>query len=115
QDSEHSDDDNDDVEKDDKDGDADDKGDDHVSDTQDADDKDDKTESNEDDIYKYKIRVRKDEDVEMTDAKVEESDKGFGDQILKLSSDSSLVSTVKDSANADVSSLLDIPMKQETP
>ncbi|GJR95020.1 retrovirus-related pol polyprotein from transposon TNT 1-94 [Tanacetum coccineum] len=90
---------NDDVEKDDKDGDADDKGDDHVSDTQDADDEDDKTKSNEDDIYRYKIRVRKYEDVEMTNAKVEESDKGFGDQFLKLSSDSSLVSTVKDSAD----------------
>ncbi|GJS68572.1 hypothetical protein Tco_0683137 [Tanacetum coccineum] len=76
QDSEHSDDDNDDVEKDDKDGDADDEGDDHVSDTQDADDEDVKTESDEDDIYKYKIRVRKDEDVEMKDAEVEGSDKG---------------------------------------
>ncbi|GKC92367.1 hypothetical protein Tco_1157809, partial [Tanacetum coccineum] len=43
---------------------------------QDNDDKDDKTESNEDDIYKYKIRVRKDDDVEMKDAKVEGSDKG---------------------------------------
>nr|GEX93277.1 hypothetical protein [Tanacetum cinerariifolium] len=45
-----------------KDGDADDKGDDHVSDTQDADEKDDETESDEDEIYKYKIRVRKDDD-----------------------------------------------------
>ncbi|GJT26104.1 hypothetical protein Tco_0906379 [Tanacetum coccineum] len=40
---------------------------------------------------------------------------GFGDQFLKLSSDSSLVSTVKDSTNTDVSSLLDIPIQQETP
>ncbi|GJZ08914.1 hypothetical protein Tco_0543197 [Tanacetum coccineum] len=40
---------------------------------------------------------------------------GFGDQFLKLSSDSSLVSTVKDSANTDVSSLIDIPIQQETP
>ncbi|GKD80630.1 hypothetical protein Tco_1347469 [Tanacetum coccineum] len=39
---------------------------------------------------------------------------GFGDQFLKLSSDSSLVSTVKDSADADVSSLLDIPIQHET-
>ncbi|GJZ72943.1 hypothetical protein Tco_0637089 [Tanacetum coccineum] len=72
----NSDDDNNDVEKDDKDGDADDEGDDHMSDTQDADDEDVKTESDEDDIYKYKIRVRKDDYAEMTDAKVEESDKG---------------------------------------
>ncbi|GJY01585.1 hypothetical protein Tco_0359737 [Tanacetum coccineum] len=140
--------------KDDKDGDADDEGDDHVSDTQDVNDEDIKTESDEDEIYKYKIRVRNEEDVEMKDANVEESDKGeekvtdaakekaqktseakddtkktelppssssfsislgFGDQFLKLSFDSSLVSTVKDSADADVSSLLEIPIHQETP
>ncbi|GJW28925.1 hypothetical protein Tco_0045800 [Tanacetum coccineum] len=63
-------------EKDDKDGDADDKGDDHISDTQDADDEDVKTESDEEDIYKYKIRVRKGEDEEMINAKVDDSDKG---------------------------------------
>ncbi|GJX30730.1 reverse transcriptase domain-containing protein [Tanacetum coccineum] len=40
---------------------------------------------------------------------------GFSDQFLKLSSDSSLVSTVKDSADADVSSLLDIPIQYKTP
>nr|GEU60707.1 copia protein [Tanacetum cinerariifolium] len=71
EDSEFSDDDNDDVEKDDKYDDVDDEGDDHVSDTQDADEEDDEIESNEDEIYKYKIRVRKDEDVEMKDAEVE--------------------------------------------
>nr|GEX50412.1 hypothetical protein [Tanacetum cinerariifolium] len=63
-------------EKDDKDGDVDDEGDDHVSDTQDADDEDDKTKFDEDEIYKYKIYVCKDEDVEMKDTKVEESHKG---------------------------------------
>ncbi|GJU17086.1 hypothetical protein Tco_1145052 [Tanacetum coccineum] len=154
QDSEFSDDDNDDVEKDDKDGDVDDEDDDHVSDTQDADDEDDETESDKDEIYKYKIHVRKDEDVEMKDAEVEESDKGeekvtdaakeeaektseekddakktelppsssslsvslgFGVQFLKIYSDSSLVSIVKDSADTYVSSLLDIPIQQETP
>ncbi|GJU84295.1 hypothetical protein Tco_1291841 [Tanacetum coccineum] len=154
QDSEFSDDDNDDVKKDDKDGDANDEGDDHVSDTQDANDEDDETESDKDEIYKYKIRVCKDKDVEMKDAEVEESHKGeekvtdvakeeaentseakddtkktklppsssslsvssgFGDQFIKLSSDSSLVSTVKDSVDTDVSSLLDIPIQQETP
>ncbi|GJU33337.1 putative nucleotidyltransferase, ribonuclease H [Tanacetum coccineum] len=40
---------------------------------------------------------------------------GFGDQFLKLSSDSSLVSTVKDFVDTNVSSLLDIPIQQETP
>nr|GEY08333.1 hypothetical protein [Tanacetum cinerariifolium] len=115
QDSEFFDDDNDDVEKDDKYGDADDEGHDHVTDTQDANDEDVENESDEDEIYKYKIRVRNEEDVERKVVEVEESNKGFGYQLLKLSSDSSLVSTVKDSADADVSSLLDIPIQHETP
>ncbi|GJX63011.1 hypothetical protein Tco_0295911 [Tanacetum coccineum] len=154
QDSEYSDDDNDDVEKDDKDGDVDDEGDEHISDSQDADDEDVETEFDEDKIYKYKIRVRKDEDVEMENAEVKEFDKGdedvidaakedaekslevkddtkkteipptssslsvssgFGDQFLKLSFDSSLVSIVKDFAESNVSSLMDIPIQQETP
>nr|GEU30163.1 hypothetical protein [Tanacetum cinerariifolium] len=76
QDSEHSDDDNDDAEKDEKDGDVDDEGNDHVSDKQDDDDdENDKTKFDEDDIYKYKIRVCKYEDEEMKDAKVEGSNK----------------------------------------
>ncbi|GJZ63916.1 retrovirus-related pol polyprotein from transposon TNT 1-94 [Tanacetum coccineum] len=74
-DSEHFDDDNDDVQKDDKDGDADDEGDDHISYIQDANDEDVKTESDEDDIYNYKIRVRKDEDEEMINAEVDDYDK----------------------------------------
>nr|GFB69375.1 hypothetical protein [Tanacetum cinerariifolium] len=103
---------------------------------------------------KYKIRVHKDEDEEMKDAKVKGFDKGggeitdavkeeakktskekddtkktelplsssslsvssgFGDHFLKLYSDSSLVSIVKDSADVDVSSFLDIPIQHETP
>ncbi|GJQ91958.1 hypothetical protein Tco_0003097 [Tanacetum coccineum] len=40
---------------------------------------------------------------------------GFSDQFLKLSSNSSFVSIVKDFADTDVSSLLDIPIQQETP
>ncbi|GJW86873.1 hypothetical protein Tco_0162213 [Tanacetum coccineum] len=40
---------------------------------------------------------------------------GFGNQFLKLYSDSSLVSTVKDSTDADVSSLLDVPIQHGTP
>nr|GFC75513.1 hypothetical protein [Tanacetum cinerariifolium] len=150
QDSEYSDD----VEKNDKDGDVDDEGDDHISDTQDANDEDVEIESDEEDIYKYKIRVRKDEGEKMINVEVDDSDKGdeeitdaskayakktlevkdhtkktklppsssslsvssgFGDQFLKLSSNSSLVSTVKDSADTNVSSLMDIPIQQETP
>ncbi|GKE77518.1 hypothetical protein Tco_1543638, partial [Tanacetum coccineum] len=110
-------------------------------------DEDGETKSDEDDIYKYKIRVRKDEDKEMLNAEVENYDKGdeevtdaakadaektsevkddakktklpltssslfvssgFGDQFLKLSSDSSLVSTVKDTTNAEINSLLEL-------
>nr|GEU64922.1 integrase, catalytic region, zinc finger, CCHC-type, peptidase aspartic, catalytic [Tanacetum cinerariifolium] len=63
-------------EKDDKDGDADDEGDDHIRDTQDADDEDVKTESDKDDICKYKIRVCKDEDEEMINPEVDDSNKG---------------------------------------
>ncbi|GKD81032.1 hypothetical protein Tco_1347871, partial [Tanacetum coccineum] len=66
----------DDDEKVEKDGDADDEVDDHVIDKQDDDDEDEETESNKDDIYKYKIRVHKDEDEEIKDAEVEGSDKG---------------------------------------
>ncbi|GKF78017.1 hypothetical protein Tco_0230487, partial [Tanacetum coccineum] len=132
QDSEHSNNDNDDVEKDDKDGDADDEGDDHISDTQDADDEDDETESDEDEIYKYKIREEKVTDVakeeaEMTSEAKDDTKKfelppsslslcvslGFGDQFLKLSSDSYLVSTVKDSADADLCWIF--PSKQNSP
>nr|GFA16676.1 hypothetical protein [Tanacetum cinerariifolium] len=40
---------------------------------------------------------------------------GFGDQFLKISFDSSLVNIVKDYAYTNVSSLLDIPIQQETP
>ncbi|GJT60290.1 reverse transcriptase domain-containing protein [Tanacetum coccineum] len=123
-DSEFSDDDNNDAEKDDKDGDADEEGDDYDEDVEmkDAD-----------------VEGSDKDDEEITDAAKEEAEKtseakddtkktelppssaslsvssGFGDQFLKLSSDSSLVSTVKDSADVDVSSLLDIPIQHETP
>ncbi|GJX82640.1 uncharacterized mitochondrial protein-like protein [Tanacetum coccineum] len=93
----------DDEEKDDKEG--------------DADDEDDETESEENDIYKYKIRVHKDEDEdeEMINVEVDDSNKGFGDQFLKLSSDSSLVSTVKDTTNAKINSLLEVKIQSEVP
>ncbi|GJZ67955.1 hypothetical protein Tco_0631195 [Tanacetum coccineum] len=38
---------------------------------------------------------------------------GFGDQFLKLSYDSSLVSTVKDSTNAEINSLLEVKIQSE--
>ncbi|GKD31488.1 hypothetical protein Tco_1242266 [Tanacetum coccineum] len=152
--SEHSDDDSDDVEKDGKDGDAGDEDDDHISDTQDADDENVETESDEEDIYKYKIHVRKDEDEEMINAEVDDSDKGdeeitdaakadaektseakddakktklppsssslsislgFGDQFLKLSFDSSLVSTVKDTTYSEINSLWKVKIQSEVP
>ncbi|GKE28334.1 hypothetical protein Tco_1443718 [Tanacetum coccineum] len=40
---------------------------------------------------------------------------GFGDQFLKLSSDTSLVGTVKDTTDAEISSLLDIKIQSEVP
>nr|GEU43559.1 RVT_2 domain-containing protein [Tanacetum cinerariifolium] len=40
---------------------------------------------------------------------------GFGDQFLKLSSDSSLVSTVKDTTDAEINSLLEVKIKFEVP
>ncbi|GJW26591.1 hypothetical protein Tco_0040402 [Tanacetum coccineum] len=123
--------DNDDVEKDDKDDDADDEGDDHI-----------------------KIRVRKDDDDELINAEVDNSNKGdeeitdaarvnaknilevkddpkkaelppsssslyvslgFGDQFLKLSSDSSLVSTVKDIVDSKINSFLEVKIQSEVP
>ncbi|GJR32551.1 hypothetical protein Tco_1108783 [Tanacetum coccineum] len=113
----------------------------------DADDEDDETKSGENDIYKYKIRVPKDEDEEMINAEFDDSDKGdeevtdaekadaektsevkddpkktklppsssslsvssgFGDQFFKLSSDSSLASTVKDTTDVEINSLLEV-------
>ncbi|GKA21317.1 hypothetical protein Tco_0701306 [Tanacetum coccineum] len=154
QDSEHFDDDNDDVKKDDTDGDADDKGDGHINDTQDADDEDVKTKSDEEDIYKYKICVRKDKDEKMINAEVDDYDNGdeevtdaakvdaektsevkddpkktklppsslslsvssgFGDQFLKLSFDFSLVSTVKDTTDLEINSLLEVKIQSEVP
>ncbi|GJR42019.1 hypothetical protein Tco_1310122 [Tanacetum coccineum] len=120
----------------------------------DTNDEDDETKSNEDDIYKYKIHVHKDEDEEMIDAEVDDSDKGdeevtdaakaddektlevkddakktelpstssslsvssgFGDEFLKLSSNSSLVSTVKDTTDAEINSLLEVKIQYEVP
>nr|GEX24719.1 hypothetical protein [Tanacetum cinerariifolium] len=40
---------------------------------------------------------------------------GFGDQFLKLSSDTSLVSTIKDTTYAEINSLLDIKIQSEVP
>ncbi|GJT43620.1 hypothetical protein Tco_0952335 [Tanacetum coccineum] len=97
QESEYSEDDQlDDKEKDDKDDDADDEGDDHISDVKDTDDEDDQTESDEDEIYKYCIR--KDEDEEMLNAKVEDFDKGDEEVTDAGKSDAEKTSEVKDDA-----------------
>ncbi|GJS15521.1 hypothetical protein Tco_0409993 [Tanacetum coccineum] len=126
QDSEFSDDDNDDVEKDDKDSDADDKGDDdHVN--EDVEMKD--AEVEESDKGEEKVTDAAKEEAEKTSEEKDDAKKtelppsssslsvslGFGVQFLKIYSDSSLVSIVKDSADTYVSSLLDIPIQQETP
>ncbi|GJW12221.1 hypothetical protein Tco_1578048 [Tanacetum coccineum] len=39
----------------------------------------------------------------------------FGDQFLKLSSDTSLIGTVMDTTNAEINSLLDVKIQKETP
>ncbi|GJS00648.1 hypothetical protein Tco_0317156 [Tanacetum coccineum] len=100
----------DDEEKDDKEG--------------DADDEDDETESDEDDIYKYKTRAdaektpEVDDDPKKTELPPTSSSLsvslGFGDQFLKLSSDSSLVSTVKDTIDAEINSLLEVKIQSES-
>nr|GEX73436.1 hypothetical protein [Tanacetum cinerariifolium] len=73
---------------------TDDEGNDHITDTQDADDEDVKAKSDEDDIYKYKIHVRKDEDEEMINAKVDDSGKGDDE--------------ITDAAKADAEKNLDV-------
>nr|GEU87756.1 retrovirus-related Pol polyprotein from transposon TNT 1-94 [Tanacetum cinerariifolium] len=113
----------------DKDSDADDEGGDHISDIQDTYDEDAKTESDKDEIYKYKIQIS---DVAKADAeKIKEIkddakkgelpltssslyvSSGFGYQFLKLSSDTSLASTVKDTMDAEINYLLDIKIQSK--
>ncbi|GKF66060.1 hypothetical protein Tco_0192577, partial [Tanacetum coccineum] len=77
----------DDKEKYDKEGDVDDEGDDHISDTQDTDDEDDETESDEDEIYKYKIQVHKDVDVEMKEVETVERDNKEKDDMTDATKD----------------------------
>ncbi|GJT62450.1 hypothetical protein Tco_1005983 [Tanacetum coccineum] len=52
-------------------------------------------EETDDDFVHGDEQINDDKDEEMLNAEVEDSGKGFGDQFLKLSSDTSLVSTVK--------------------
>nr|GEU68743.1 retrovirus-related Pol polyprotein from transposon TNT 1-94 [Tanacetum cinerariifolium] len=70
---------------------ADDEDDDHISDA-----KDDETKSDEDEIYKYKICVRKDKDVEMSNAEVEDSNKGDKEVTDAAKVDAKKTSEVKD-------------------
>nr|GEU75409.1 hypothetical protein [Tanacetum cinerariifolium] len=98
----------------------------------DADDEDEETESDEDDIYKYKIHVRKDEDEEMLNAKVEDSDKGdeevtdagkadaektseVKDDAKKNELPTTSCSTVKDTTDAEINSLLEVKIQYEVP
>ncbi|GKC40272.1 hypothetical protein Tco_1052656 [Tanacetum coccineum] len=55
-------------------------------------------ESDEDEIYKYKIRVRKDEDVEMINAKVEDSEKGDAKKSDMAQADVEKTEEIKDAA-----------------
>nr|GFA23987.1 hypothetical protein [Tanacetum cinerariifolium] len=98
QDIEYFNDDNDDVDKNDKDGDADDEGGDYINDTQDTDDEDVKTKSDEDDIYKYKISVHKDEEEEMLNDEVNDFNKGDEKVSNVAKADAEKTSKVKDDA-----------------
>ncbi|GJR31866.1 hypothetical protein Tco_1108098 [Tanacetum coccineum] len=60
---------------------------------------DDETESDKDDIYKYKIRVRKDEDEEMINAEVDDFDK----------------SDEEDTKDVEINSLLEVKIQSEVP
>ncbi|GJR91470.1 integrase, catalytic region, zinc finger, CCHC-type containing protein [Tanacetum coccineum] len=86
-------------------------------------------EETDDEFVHCDKQVNDDEDEEMKIAKVLESGKaelpptssslsvssGFSDQFLKLSSDTSLVSTVKDTTDAEINSLLDFKIQSEVP
>ncbi|GJT41185.1 hypothetical protein Tco_0941050 [Tanacetum coccineum] len=63
-----------------------------------ADDEDDETGSDENDIYKFNICVREDEDEEMLNAKVEDSDKGDEEITDASKADAEKTSKVKDDA-----------------
>nr|GEU89230.1 Gag-Pol polyprotein [Tanacetum cinerariifolium] len=82
----------------DKDGDADNEGDDHISDIQDTDVEDAETESNEDEIYKYKICVHKDEDEEMLNAEFEDSGNDDAEISDMAKADSEKIEEIKDDA-----------------
>ncbi|GKD82395.1 hypothetical protein Tco_1349234, partial [Tanacetum coccineum] len=93
-------------------------------DDEEKDDKEDvETEYDEDEIYKYKICVRKYKDEEMTNAEVEESrnddqkdidaDKAYAEKIEEAKDDSKKAKLPP--TNAEISSLLDIKIQSEVP
>ncbi|GJY73092.1 hypothetical protein Tco_0477523 [Tanacetum coccineum] len=119
-----------DEEKDNKDGDANDEGDNHINDTQDDDDEDAETESDVDEIYKYKIHVRKDVDAEMAELETVEHENKEKDVLTDAAKpdveknaeeegDAEKTTrnkgVLQDTTEADVSSLMDIHIQQETP
>ncbi|GKB27768.1 hypothetical protein Tco_0867169 [Tanacetum coccineum] len=71
---------------------------DKLDDEEKDDDEDDETVSDEDDIYKYKIYVRKDEDEEMLNAEVDNFDKGDEEVTDATKADAKKTSEVKDDA-----------------
>nr|GEW06771.1 hypothetical protein [Tanacetum cinerariifolium] len=77
----------------------------------DADDEDDENESAEDDIYKYKIRVRKDEDEEMLNVKVKHSDKG--DEEVTNAAMTDAEKTSEDTTDAEINSLLEVKIQSK--
>ncbi|GJV12666.1 hypothetical protein Tco_1354207 [Tanacetum coccineum] len=112
-------------EKDDKEGDADDEGDDHINEDEEMTNAEVKESGNgdEEDTDATKADAEKIEQAKDDSKKVElpptssslSISLGFGDQFLKLYSDTSLICTVKDTTNEEISSLLDIKIQSEVP
>ncbi|GJX52049.1 integrase, catalytic region, zinc finger, CCHC-type containing protein [Tanacetum coccineum] len=76
---------------------------------------DDETESDKDDIYKYKIRVRKDEDEEMINAEVDDFDKSDEEVADVAKGRVRLQNTVKDTKDVEINSLLEVKIQSEVP
>ncbi|GJW40899.1 hypothetical protein Tco_0066744 [Tanacetum coccineum] len=75
---------------------------------------DDETESYEDDIYKYKIRVHKDEDEEMLNVKVDDSDKGDEEVTNAAKTDAKKTTIISTLPPPSVSTIPSVPQQTTT-
>ncbi|GJV80989.1 retrovirus-related pol polyprotein from transposon TNT 1-94 [Tanacetum coccineum] len=107
-----------DEEKKDNDGDVDDEDEDnnHISDIQDTDNEDAKTESDENEIYKYKIQVHKDVDVEMVEAETIERENKENDEMTDAAK-ADVEKTVEEKGDAELAGnamIFDYQVKEST-